>query len=81
MKTTINIDDDVLDQARAVASKLDVPFRRVVNDALRAGLQKVEISQERKAYKAPTFNMGLKEGINLDNIQEVIAQYEGEDYR
>ena len=38
MRTTLTIDDDVLDRARAVAERLDTPFRQVVNEALRAGL-------------------------------------------
>ncbi len=39
---TLTIEDDVLDKAKAVAAKLGAPFRRVVNEALRTGLQKVE---------------------------------------
>lgn len=81
MRTTINIEDDVLDKAREVAAKLQQPFRRVVNDALRAGLHTVEITQHQKPYKAPTFKMGLKPGLCIDNIQELLAQVEGEDFK
>ena len=38
MRTTLNIDDDVLDRARAIAVRRKTPFREVVNEALRAGL-------------------------------------------
>ncbi|MBW2238542.1 MAG: type II toxin-antitoxin system VapB family antitoxin [Deltaproteobacteria bacterium] len=37
MRTTLSIDDDVMERARAVATKLRTPFKTVVNEALRAG--------------------------------------------
>ena len=42
MRTTLSIDDDVMERARAVAAKLSVPFKTIVNEALRAGLYQVE---------------------------------------
>jgi hypothetical protein len=81
MRTTITIDDDVLDRARAVAKRLDMPFRAVVNGALRAGLEKVEETAEVRSYRTEPRDMGLKRGYNLDNIQELLAQIEGEDFR
>ena len=80
MRTTINIEDDVLDQARKVAAKLQQPFRRVVNEALRAGLQTVENDKQSKPYKTKPVKMGLKPGLCIDNIQELLAQVEGEDF-
>jgi hypothetical protein len=56
MRTTLTVDDDLqrqmLDQARA----LDVPYRQVVNDALRRGLEVREGSPP--VYAAPVFEMG-----------------------
>jgi hypothetical protein len=81
MRTTLAIDDDVLDKARAVAARLHTPFRRVVNEALRAGLQAVKDPPKTRAYRTRPHKMGLKAGRNLDNIQELLAQIEGEDHR
>ncbi len=81
MRTTLVIDDDVLDKARAVAAKLRAPFRRVVNEALRAGLQTMKTPPQTRVYRTKPHAMGLKAGINLDNIQELLAQVEGEDHR
>ena len=82
MRTTLTLDDDVLDKARALAAKLHTPFRRVVNEALRAGLQTVEEPPKSRPYVThPHHKMGLKAGMNLDNIQELLAQVEGEDHR
>jgi hypothetical protein len=82
MRITLTIDDDVLDKAKAVAAKLHAPFRRVVNEALRTGLQMVEDTSLRtRPYCIRPRKMGLKAGRNLDNIQELLSQIEGEDRR
>jgi hypothetical protein len=80
MRTTLTIDDDVLDKAKAVAAKLNVPFRRVVNEALRTGLQAVEGPPRIRPYRTCPHKMGLKAGRNLDNIQALLSQIEGEDH-
>ncbi len=81
MRTTLTIDDDVLDRAKAVAGRRNIPFRRVVNEALRVGLQTVEKEPESRPYRTRPYDMGLKPGRDLDNIQEILAQIEGEDRR
>ena len=81
MRTTINIDDDVLDRARNLADEQGMPFRLVINEALRAGLDQVEAPARRRPYQTQSRPMGLKKGYDLDNIQELLAQTEGEDFR
>jgi hypothetical protein len=81
MRTTLSIDDDVLDKARSVAAKLRRPLRTVVNEALRAGLDQVEQPAKQSPYKTEPHAMGLRSGRNMDNIQELLAQIEGEDFR
>lgn len=81
MRTTINIDSDVLDKAKEVAAKHQTPFRQVVNEALRVGLKAFEEPLLKRPYSTQPHNMGLKAGRNLDNIQELLAQIEGEDHR
>jgi len=81
VRTTLNLDDDVLDRARSVAGRLGTPFRQVVNEALRAGLQAVEEPAKTRPYHTPPHQMGLKSGRSLDNIQELLAQIEGEDHQ
>jgi hypothetical protein len=81
MRTTLSIDDDVMERARAVAAKLSTPFKTIVNEALRAGLDQVEQPAKQRRYKTKPHKMGLRHGRNLDNIQELLAQIEGEDSR
>jgi len=81
MRTTLIIDDDVLDRARSVAARLHAPFRRVVNEALRAGLETVEGPARSRPYRTNPHKLGLRGGKSLDNIHELLAQLEGEDHR
>ena len=81
MRTTLAIDDDVLDTARSIAERLHTPFRRVVNEALRSGLQTVKEPAQIPPYRTRPHKLGLRAGMNLDNIQELLAQIEGEDHR
>ncbi len=77
----MTLDEDVLDRARAVSRKLHAPFRRVVNEALRAGLNEVEKPPCCRSYQTRPHKMGLRHKYDLDNIAEVLAVAEGEDYR
>ena len=81
MRTTLVLHDDVIERARAVAAKLRKPFKAVVNEALRAGLDLVERPAKQRPYLTKPSPMGLRPGRQLDNIQELLAQIEGEDFR
>lgn len=75
------MDDAVLEKARAVAEQLHVPFKTVVNEALRLGLEEVEKPAKQHPYRMTPRVMGLRKGFSLDNIQELLAQAEGENFR
>jgi len=81
VRTTLNLDDDVLEKARKIADKSDRPFREIINEALRAGLRTVATPPDVKPYVTQARKMGLKAGRNLDNVQELLSQIEGEEFR
>jgi hypothetical protein len=81
MRTTLVIDDDVLDKARALASKRRVPLRTVIKETLRAGLSLLEAPGQTNKYRTNPRPMGLRPKWNLDNTQELLAQIEGENRR
>jgi len=81
MRTTLSLDEDVLQRARTVASQLRVPFKTVVNEALRVGLSEVEKPAKQRPYKTAPHAMGLRSGLSADNVQELLAQAEGEGFR
>lgn len=75
------IDDDVLGRARHLARQQHKPFRYVINEALRKGLESFGFNNEKSSYTTEPHDMGLRRGYNLDNVQELLAQIEGEDSR
>lgn len=78
MRTTITLDDDVIQKAKRTAAKSGQPFRQVVNEALRAGLDIIAKPGEATQYQTKGHKMGLRAGRSLDNIQELLAHIEGE---
>jgi len=81
MRTTLVINDDLIDRARAIAAKLRKPFKTGVNEALRAGMDHAEKPAKKRPYRTKPHRMGQRQGRNLDNIQELLARIEGEDFR
>jgi len=81
MRTTLTLDEDVAQRIKNLAAKLKKPFKVVLNEALRKGLDLVEKPQKRLSYRTIPHEMGLREGLSIDNIQELLAQVEGEDRR
>ena len=77
----MTLDDDVADRTRALAQELRKPFKAVVNEALRLGLEQVEKPTKQRRYRTQPHAMGLRQGYSLDNVQELLAQVEGEDFR
>ena len=81
MKTILDLDADVLNSARAVADQRHITLDALVNDVLRLGLAEVEKPVEQRRYRTIPHAMGLRSGYNVDNVQELLAQAEGQNCR
>ncbi|MGC4117480.1 MAG: hypothetical protein QM765_23560 [Myxococcales bacterium] len=81
MRTTINIDEALLELAKQQARARRVSLGQVVEDALRAALV------ARKAETVPPFELvtfrgdGPREGIDLDRTSELLAAEDEQRYR
>jgi len=80
MRITISLEKDVA--ARLQRLKKTRSFNALVNDALRAGLDEIErgLANQGKRYAIKPVK-GEPFRTDLDNIAEVIAEIEGEDYK
>jgi hypothetical protein len=81
MRTTLSIDDDVLEAARVLAAARKASFRVIINEALRSGLSTLEGGMRSKAYRTEPRPMGVRPGYDLDNVQELLSRLEGEERR
>lgn len=80
MRTTITLDKDVA--SRLDRLKKTRPFKELVNEALRAGLDEVERkgSKKRSRYSVTPVK-GQPHRTDLDNVAELIAEIEGDSFR
>ena len=77
MRTTLTLDDDVAAKLKAEARKSGEAFKQTVNRILRLGL-----NARRESAPVPPFTvraraMGLRPGMSLDNIEELLDQLDG----
>ena len=54
-------------------------FGQSCNEALRAGLERIGDVSGRRPYRTVPHDMGLREGLSPDNVQELLSQLEGDD--
>jgi hypothetical protein len=80
MRTTVTLEKDVA--VRLKRLRKSRPFKDLVNDALRAGLDQIEskpASRPRRYVITPV--KGRPRRTDLDNVAEVIAEVEGDSFR
>lgn len=82
MRTTLTIDDDVaFGLKKAQESEPSKPFKQIVNEALRRGLNGSSAMVPRKPFKVKPFKLGLREGLSYDNIEDLLDIAEGPNRR
>jgi hypothetical protein len=74
----LTIDPDIAAKAKRAVQQTGLPFKTVINRALRLGLDEVLAPQASRAYRTDPKPMGLKPGFSYDNISELLALTEGE---
>lgn len=74
MRTTLTLEPDVAHKARKIAGKLGAPFKVVINRALRIGLEEMERERKPQPFRTEPKPLGLRPGISLDNIADVLDQ-------
>ncbi|HUF48586.1 MAG TPA: hypothetical protein VMM93_12290 [Vicinamibacterales bacterium] len=78
MRTTLTLEPDVAAKLRSRARKTGRPFKDVVNDALRLGLQSDAGRGRRTAFAVKTRDLGrLAPGLNVDNVGDLLERLEG----
>lgn len=82
MRTTLTLDDDVAAKLKAEQNRAGLPFREIVNETLRRGLASRRVTSRHQSFRVTARDLGgLRPGLSLDNIGEVIEQAEGSLHR
>ena len=72
MRTTVNIDDRLLSEAKKQALESGCTLNRVIEDALRRTLSG-KVNKKRNITVLETVNgSGLRHGVNLDDNQSLL---------
>ena len=79
MRTTLVIDDHLLRQLKDRAHRTGLPLKKVVNEALRAGLSQLRKPHRRKAYRSKTYAMGYPPQGSFDKALAIAATLEDEE--
>ena len=82
MRTTLTLDDDVAAKLKAEQSRAGLPFKVIVNETLRRELASRRVAARRQAFRVTARDLGgLRPGLSLDNVAELIEQTEGSLHR
>ena len=81
IRTTVTLDDDVLERAKDFSKAQGLPFRRALNELVRAGLRAETAARPKPAFRVEPRHMGLRPGLSYDNIEALVEFGEGERHR
>jgi hypothetical protein len=79
MRTTLTIEDQILDELKQEAHRLRRPLKAVVNEALKQGLKQLRRPPVPKKYRTPVFSMGHPPNVNLDKALAIASALEDEE--
>lgn len=79
MRTTLDIEEQLLDRARKLAKRAKLPFKEIVRRALGAGLDTLEPRPKRTPYRLTTYRMGFPPSLNLDKALQIAAVLEDDE--
>ena len=80
MRTTLTLDDDVVALLREEMQRAGLPFKQVVNRAIRLGLRTAATSESRPRFCTPSHSFGFKPGFDQDKLNQLAEELE-EEYR
>jgi hypothetical protein len=77
VRTTVTLDDDLAQALRQLAYERRQPLRRVVNDAIRRGLQESSASSGRDApFEQQTDGASFRPGVDPLNLDRLVDDTE-----
>jgi hypothetical protein len=78
IRTTVTLDDDVLERVKRESRARGASFRETLNDLLRAALLHLETRPRRRTLEIKPAHMGYRPGLNYDDVQSLLEYGEGE---
>ena len=79
MRTTLTIDDEVANQLTELAHRSREPFKTIVNQTLRRGLE--GIRPDEGPFLVQAHDGGMRPGIDDRRLNELVFELEEEQFR
>ena len=77
MRTTLTIDDDIVAKLNTEMRRSGKSFKATVNEFLRLGLNTRKDLKAAAPFKVQARRLGVKPGLDYDNIVELLDRIEG----
>jgi hypothetical protein len=81
IRTTVTLDDDVFERTTDLSKARGIPFRRALYDLVRIGLRAESATRPKHRFRVEPKHMGVRPGVNYDDIGGLIELGEGERHR
>ena len=81
IRTTVTLDEDVLERVKQESRSRGTTFRETLNDLLRAALLGAQAPPRRSGFRVKPTHMGYRPGLNYDDVESLIEYAEGEGHR
>lgn len=80
MRTTIDLDESLLERLRSAAHREGVSFKAMLHRVILRGLQDAPRRVDPVRYETPTFSLGrVREGLDLVKARQIAADLEDEE--
>jgi len=79
VRTTLSINDAILQQLRELARKSRKPFRQVVEETLALGLTRQGKRKASRDFRVRSHSLGLKPGFGGVRLNQLYDQLEAEE--
>lgn len=81
VRTTITLDEDVLERVKRESQNRGRTFRETLNELVRLGLASSAAKPRRTPLRIRATDMGVRPGLNYDCIGSLLEYAEGPEHR
>ena len=79
MRTTLTIDDDLMQALRSRAVKEGLSLKETVNRVLRVGVKAIGLQSGNIPYRCPTFSLGYPPKADINHALDLADKLESEE--
>jgi Ribbon-helix-helix protein, copG family len=77
VRTTLTLDDDVYHRLESETRRTGRSFKEIVNEHLRRSLAAGRRDTQRPHFRVDAREMGLRPGVDLSSIEQLLDQLDG----